>query len=112
MSLSDKYKVPSNPGFSGILSKPDIRLSKGNFLVVGKQNLEENPRLGISIKKKDYKLSTKRNILKRMVKSSFMRSIKTLPSLDFVVVIGPGETIKNKKTLNEIWFNIGAKSND
>ena len=109
MSLSDRYTVPSNPGFSNILSKPDLKFNKGNYLVVGKQNSMEIPRLGVSIKKRDYKLATHRNMLKRKVKNSFMSFIEDLPAIDFVVMIGPGEDTNDKKTLHELWSSVGAK---
>ena len=108
MSLSDRYTVPSNPGFSRILSKPDFKLNKGKFLVVGKENSIKTPRLGVSIKKSDYKLATHRNMLKRNVKNSFMSSIEDLPAIDFIVMVGPGEPSNDKKALSEIWSSIGA----
>ena len=109
MSLSDRYTVPSNPGFSNILSKPDLKFNKGNYLVVGKQNSMEIPRLGVSIKKRDYKLATHRNMLKRKVKNSFMSFVDDLPAVDFIVMVRPGEKSNDKKILNEIWSNLGAK---
>ena len=65
MSLSDRYTVPSKPGFSSILSKPDLRFNKGNYLLFGKENSMKTPRLGVSVKKRDYRLATQRNRLKR-----------------------------------------------
>ena len=109
MSLSDRYTVPSNPGFSRILSKPDLKLNKGKFLVVGKENSIKTPRLGVSIKKSDYRLATHRNMLKRKIKNSFMSFIEDLPAIDFIVMVGPGELSNDKKTLSEIWSSIGAK---
>ena len=109
MSLSDRYTVPSNPGFSRILSKPDLKLDKGKFLVVGKGNSIKTARLGVSIKKSDYKLATHRNMLKRKIKNSFMSFIEDLPAIDFIVMVGPGELSNDKKTLSEIWSSIGAK---
>ena len=109
MSLSDRYTVPSNPGFSGILSKPDFKFNKGSYLVFGKENLVKTPRLGVSIKKRDYKLATQRNMLKRKVKNSFMGFIEDLPSIDFVVMVGPGVQPNDKKTLCELWSSVEVK---
>ena len=97
MSLSDRYKVPSSPGFSSILSKPDFKFNKGSYLVFCKENSVKNPRLGVSIKKRDYKLATQRNMLKRKVKNSFMGFIADLPSVDFVVLVGPGVNPMTRK---------------
>ena len=109
MSLSDRYKVPSSPGFSSILSKPDFKFNKGSYLVFCKENSVKNPRLGVSIKKRDYKLATQRNMLKRKVKNSFMGFIEDLPSVDFVVLVGPGVQPNDKKTLSELWSNVEVK---
>ncbi len=109
MSLSDRYKVPSSPGFSSILSKPDFKFNKGSYLVFCKENSVKNPRLGVSIKKRDYKLATQRNMLKRKVKNSFMGFIADLPSVDFVVLVGPGVQPNDKKTLSELWSNVEVK---
>tara|TARA_Y100000588_G_scaffold79338_1_gene82950 strand:- start:568 stop:897 length:330 start_codon:yes stop_codon:yes gene_type:complete len=109
MSLSDRYKVPSSPGFSSILSKPDFKFNKGSYLVFCKENSVKNPRLGVSIKKRDYKLATQRNMLKRRVKNSFMGFIADLPSVDFVVLVGPGVQPNDKKTLSELWSNVEVK---
>ena len=111
MSLSDRYTVPSNPGFSRILSKPDLKFNKGNYLVFGKENSLEVPRLGVSIKKTDYMLATRRNMLKRKVKHSFMSFIEDLPAIDFIVMVGPGEQSKDKTTLHQIWSSFGAENN-
>ena len=111
MSLSDRYTVPSTPGFGSILSKPDLKLNKGNYLVLGKENSVKIPRLGVSIKKSDYKLATHRNMLKRKVKTSFMSFAKDLPAIDFIVKVGPGELSSDKKTLYELWSSIGDKNN-
>ena len=109
MSLSDRYKVPSSPGFSSILSKPDFKFNRGSYLVFCKENSVKNPRLGVSIKKRDYKLATQRNMLKRKVKNSFMSFIADLPSVDFVVLVGPGVQPNDKKTLSELWSNVEVK---
>ena len=109
MSLSDRYTVPSNPGFSSILSKPDLKLRRGKFMIVGKENSIKKPRLGVSIKKSDYKLATRRNMLKRKVKNSFMNFIEDLPSIDFIVMVGPGDQSNDIKNLYELWSSVGTK---
>ena len=109
MSLSDRYTVPSSPGFRSIISKPDFKFNIGNYSVVGKENSLKTPRLGISIKKSDYKLATQRNMLKRKVKTSFISFAKDLPSIDFIVMIGPGVQPNDKETLYELWSSIGDK---
>ena len=109
MSLSDRYTVPSNPGFSSILSKPDLKFNRGGYLVFGKKNSVKTARLGISIKKKDYKLATQRNMFKRKVKNSFMGCIEDLPSVDFIVMVRPGAKLNDNKTLYALWSSVEDK---
>ncbi|MDP6917244.1 MAG: ribonuclease P protein component [SAR86 cluster bacterium] len=109
MSLSDRYTVPSNPGFSSILSKPDLKFNKGSYLVFGKKNSVKTPRLGVSIKKRDYKLATQRNMFKRKVKNSFLSCIEDLPSVDFIVMVRPGAQLNDSKTLCALWSSVEVK---
>ena len=104
MSLSDKYIIPSSPGFNKIFTNPDLSFNEGNFFVLGKRNNVSNPRLGISIKKRDYNLAVHRNFLKRKVKNSFKDCVDRLPSLDFVVVVKSGENRKDiSDSLGPLW---------
>ena len=109
MSLSDRYKVPSSPGFSSIFSKPDLKYKKGSYLLIGKENSLKRPRLGVSIKKSDYKLATQRNMLKRKVKNSFISHTKDLPAIDFIVMVGPGALPNDNKILYELWTGVESK---
>ena len=113
MSLSDKYIIPSSPGFNKIFTNPDLSFKEGNFFVLGKQNNVANPRLGISIKKRDYNLAVHRNFLKRKVKNSFRCYADRLPPLDFVVVIKSGERLKDKDySLGPLWKRCMEEENE
>ena len=90
-----KLSIPAKEGFAKIFSNPDVSLSIGEFTLLGKRNLLNTPRIGISIKKKDYKLAHKRNLLKRQIRGSFYSRTETLPSMDFVVQVKNGLS-KNK----------------
>ena len=54
MSLGVKNTIPTKTGFKKVFLKPDIELKGGGFVLLGKENELDNPRLGISIKKNDY----------------------------------------------------------
>ena len=103
MALSDKYSIPSSSGFSQILSSPDYKINKGNYLVFARQNSQNTARLGVSIKKADYRLAAHRNVIKRRVKNSFMRQASKLPALDFVVLVKAGEQVKARDSLEVLW---------
>ncbi len=104
MSLGNKYIIPSKPNFTEVLKTPDIFKKVDNFFLYGKANNELNPRLGVAIKKKDYKLATERNSLKRKIKSSFRAVVAELPCLDFVVVVKKNKPLRDEYlSLSLLW---------
>ena len=111
MPLSSKHTVPSRSGFKNIFSNPDLKVSRGCFFVLAKKNNKETPRLGVSIKKRDYKLATDRNRIKRKIKGSFMNNISTIPALDIIVMVGPGKKTENKKNLFGLWQEVKKNNN-
>ena len=106
MALSEKHTIPSSSGFRHILSNPDFRFNKGNFLIFARQNNENRARLGVSVRKRDYKLATHRNIIKRRLKNSFMKQASKLPSLDFVVLVKPGEQVGDGGGFEVLWRDV------
>jgi len=44
MALSVKHSIPSSSGFGHVLSKPEFKVNKGNYLIFAKQNSENIPR--------------------------------------------------------------------
>ena len=104
MSLGNKFIIPSRPNFTEVLKNPDLFEKVDNFFLYGKANNELNPRLGVAIKKKDYKLATQRNLLKRKIKNSFRAVVAELPCLDFIVVVKKNKPLKNEyKNLSLLW---------
>jgi len=111
MALSNKHTVPSSSGFRHILSSPDYKFNKGNFLIFARQNNENIARLGVSVRKRDYRLATHRNIIKRRLKNSFMKQASKLPSFDIVVLVKPGEQVRDRDSLEVLWGDVeGLKS--
>ena len=71
--------------------------------VLARQNEVDLPRLGVSIRKRDYKLAVERNRLKRRIKNSFRLNLNKLPCYDFVVMVSAGESLGNKNKLDALW---------
>ena len=106
MALSNQHSIPSSSGFRNILSSPDYKFNKGNFLIFARQNNENKARLGVSVRKRDYKLATHRNKIKRRLKNSFMKQASKLPSFDFVVLVKPGEQVRGKGSPGFLWREV------
>jgi len=103
MPLQEKHLIPSSQGFGPVYRKPDARFKSGNFRVLARQNEVDLPRLGVSIRKRDYKLAVERNRLKRRIKNSFRVNLNKLPCYDFVVMVNAGESFENKNKLDALW---------
>ncbi len=75
------------------------------FLILYKQGLTTNSRLGLAISKKKVAKAHDRNRIKRIVRESFR--LQQLPVVDIVVIAqGGGETLDNTvlyRQLGKIW---------
>jgi len=101
MALSNKHTIPSSSGFRHILSSPDYKFNKGNFLIFARQNNENKARLGVSVRKRDYKLATHRNKIKRRLRNIINEAVKKI-SLNFnysYLVIAKITMLNNKYTI-------------
>ncbi len=58
--------------------------------------------IGIALKKKDYRLATTRNMMKRNIKRSFIDSLPHLPAMDFVVLVKKGRSIQSENFKHEL----------
>ena len=102
MGAGKVFSIPSKEGFTKIFSSPDHRSTSGVFVLLGKENNLNSPRMGIAIKKKDYRLATKRKMIKRNIKISFIDSLPHLPAMDFVVLVKKGGSIQSENFKHEL----------
>ena len=108
MGAGRGFSIPSKEGFTKIFSSPDHKSSSGVFLLFGKKNNLNTPRIGIAIKKKDYRLATKRNMIKRNIRRSFVDSLPLLPSMDFVVLVKRSKSTKSENFKHELEWLWGS----
>jgi len=104
MPLNDKY-VMTTLAYNSVFSNPDIKFQEGMFFLIGKKNNNTIPRLGITIKKRDFKLAVKRNALKRSIKVSFKQVSHKLPALDYVIIVKASQADKEveREMLRGLW---------
>ena len=107
--FQSKLKIKKSAEFANIYSKNKYFYNSGLIMLTKNNNLE-NPRLGISIPKKNLKLSVQRNKIKRIIKESFRLNYKKIDKLDIVLIGGKNINkfnIKNtQKSLLELWKKI------
>lgn len=71
------------------------------FTVLYRPNASEEARLGLAIGKKNCKLASGRNRLKRIVRESFRQHREQLKALDIVVINNPAATRAPNRALFE-----------
>ena len=81
-----------------------------NFLVLFCKNKKKDPRLGLTISKKNCSLAKDRNKIKRIIRESFRNNITKLNGYDIVILnnkLTHTRTINNlHKSLNIHWDTI------
>ena len=77
------------------------------FILYSCQNSVGYPRMGVILSKKQVRLASHRNRVRRVIKESFRLNQSKLPDLDFVVVcLKKAETLKRKelfRCITEQW---------
>lgn len=111
--MSLKRSIPSSEGFQEIFNNPDLKYSTANLLVLSRDNSYGHARIGVAIRKKDFRLAVTRNSLKRKIRGSFLSKVLELPAKDYVVYVkknlkGREESLKND--LDRVWQKVISKN--
>ena len=89
------------------------RSSHGGLTILTIENSVGHPRLGLAIAKKHLKLATRRNRLKRVIRSSFRQQQSLFSAVDIVVLtrsdIGQYDMKQIWVTLERHWQTVAAQ---
>lgn len=81
--------------------------------VLGRPNGRAHARLGLAISRKSATSAVQRNRIKRLVRESFRRHLRELPSVDFVVLARTGVAAKTneeiRRSLERHWRRLTEK---
>ena len=98
--------------FQAVFENNNFKYQSKKHLILGKHNEGPHSRLGIIVSKKNVKLATKRNQLKRIVRETF-RKTEFITSVDVVFLAQKGimdiPVIDLTKLLNSTWMNLQKK---
>jgi ribonuclease P protein component len=93
-----RSRLADKLSFSRVFKKAGRSRDK-MFTVLYRPNDTDVPRLGLAIGKKNCRLATGRNRLKRIIRESFRQQQGEMPGLDFVVLNQAAATRANNRVL-------------
>ena len=77
------------------------RFSHGGFTLLARANALGHARLGLAIAKRNVRLATARNRIKRLAREGFRRHQDRLGGLDIVVLVRPGVAARSNRALRQ-----------
>ena len=96
--FTHRSRLADKPSFSRVFKNPGRSRDK-MFTVLYRPNDTDEPRLGLAISKKNCRLATGRNRLKRIIRESFRQQQGEMPGLDIVVLNQPAAARANNRVL-------------
>ncbi|WP_343152775.1 ribonuclease P protein component [Buchnera aphidicola] len=92
--------------FENVFRKPFHKVENSKIIIFSCSNFSEVPRLGISIARKQIKLSHERIRIKRLIRETFRLSQYKLVKMDFVVIVKKEVMFFKNNLLNKILRNL------
>ena len=100
--------------YSPVFADAHFRMSSAEFLVLASNTRGAKARLGIVVAKKQVRLATERNRLKRVIRESFRHHQHELPKFDIVVLVRSKAASRDNKNLSGLltglWTKLAAKA--
>lgn len=83
--------------YQEVFTKQTFCYKTHSFTLLAKENSCNHPRLGIVVSKRNAKLATQRNRIKRIIRESFRINQHLLPGVDLVILSKPAlNNVDNK----------------
>ena len=99
---NSRHRLRNASAFDAVFKNNRYRVSSEAFLFLAVENDHDCSRLGMVIGKKNVKLATRRNRVKRALRQAFdQRFGLNLPSIDLVVVARAGVKANDKTLMNQ-----------
>ncbi len=100
--------------FQAVFDDPPYRASHQSILILARPRADREPRLGLVIAKKNIRLATQRNRIKRLIRESFRLQQHQLQGLDVIVLARRGlDELDNpsiQQILDQQWRRITRKA--
>ncbi len=90
-----------------------FRVSTRHFLLLARPTDKGHPRLGLVVGKKNVRLATRRNRVKRVVRETFRLRTDCLDSLDIVFLVRKGfdnlQPVEQTRLMEQSWRDLARK---
>ncbi|MCG3171280.1 MAG: Ribonuclease P protein component [Pseudomonadales bacterium] len=100
--------------FKAVFDGAEARVSLRELLVLSRANGLEHPRLGIVVGKKNCRLASSRNRIKRLIRESYRHHLDVLAGLDIIVLARRGiaelDNASISGSLAKSWTRLGKVS--
>ncbi|CAM4134973.1 ribonuclease P protein component [Shewanella denitrificans] len=100
--------------FKSVFSNP-IKASSAEITLLAIPNIEQHPRLGLTVAKRFVKRANQRNRIKRVIRESFRLNQHDIPALDIVVLVRNGvmemENADLNKLIEKLWRKLSRRYN-
>ncbi|QCI20766.1 ribonuclease P protein component [Buchnera aphidicola (Hyperomyzus lactucae)] len=104
--FTKQLRLTNSINFRHVFSKP-FKQNTSEISILGRVNLLEHPRLGLSIPRKNIKYAHNRNLIKRLIRETFRLLQHKLISMDYIVIAKKNILYLNNKNvidkLNNLW---------
>ncbi|WP_353961536.1 ribonuclease P protein component [Pleionea litopenaei] len=111
-SFARELRLLSKSDFSQVFDQP-TRVGNRAFTVLFRSNLQNHPRLGLAIAKKQVRLAVDRNRIKRLIRECFRQQQHQLPNIDLVFMvrrdINQLDNAKIQSAIQHIWKQVAKK---
>jgi ribonuclease P protein component len=114
-TFPEKNRLLAASEYKKVFARP-VRSTDKYFTVLATAGNSNEPRLGLAISKKNTRLATDRNRLKRLVRESFRHHKEIVSGLDLVIMAKFGAAKADNRKLFESlsthWKNLSEKRHD
>jgi len=114
LAFDTTLRLTDSKHYQSVFDNAEFKVSSKHALFLSRNNQYSKPRLGLVIAKKNVKLATQRNRIKRVLRESFRLKQHTLPHIDIVVLVRKGIDRLDNQALfsqfNRLWSDLEKKS--
>lgn len=113
-TFDKKKRLLTSADYAFVFDKADFKVSHRHYLILARRNALGSARLGLVIAKKNTRLSTRRNRIKRVARETFRTYHQHLDSLDLVFLTRKGfDTLQptyQTQLLTEAWCEMARRA--